>query len=147
MTGVLVCLAVTALIGYLLAFVLRFDPGPDPSLEPEPVEPDVGEEAWQAVVRQARYVLALDREGWRPWPVSLARFGWKGSHVYVFECVTGQMECCGCSLQDGGSFRTKVYADLTTHLEKHRAEGHTVPDEVFAAIAYRMANEGPMVRR
>ena len=64
MTGVLVCLAVTALIGYLLAFVLRFDPGPDP----EPVEPEpVGEEGWQAVVRQARYVLALDREGWRPW--------------------------------------------------------------------------------
>ena len=87
--------------------------------------------------------------------MSYARFGWNGSDVYVFYSVSDMYECCFCLLQErewvedpdhkftGGYFRDvgeKVQHDFPTaaemirHLELHREQGHTVPDDTFAAL-------------
>lgn len=77
--------------------------------------------------------------------MSYARWGWKGSHVYVFMSISG-LECCFCSLQEyeeieGGPFgvtyepvgeivqhRFDSTRGMVDHLALHRAAGHCVPD-------------------
>jgi hypothetical protein len=87
--------------------------------------------------------------------MSYARFGWDGSDVYVFMCVSGKLECCGCILQErewvddpgypifGGYLREvgeivehrfDSTQGMVDHLALHRATGHAVPDCVEPAL-------------
>lgn len=58
--------------------------------------------------------------------------------VYVFECVTGHLECCGCRLGERWGYDT--VAEMVAHLGAHRAQGHLVPERVFEELAADEAN-------
>lgn len=72
--------------------------------------------------------------------MSYARFGWNGSSVYVFLCVSGHLECCACSLGDKWEFRTTDA--MLAHLDEHVAAGHTVPADCIERLkAHREEND------
>jgi hypothetical protein len=58
--------------------------------------------------------------------MSYARWGWKGSNVYVY-VMSGGFECCDCA------YVTSTDAILE-HLKAHQARGDTVPTETFADL-------------
>ena len=85
--------------------------------------------------------------------MSYARFS--NADVYVFMCVSGKLECCGCILQECewvddpswpifGGYLKAVGEEIQTrfdstqgmvdHLALHRAAGHHVPDYVEPAL-------------
>ena len=85
--------------------------------------------------------------------MSYARFS--HSDVYVFMCVSGKLECCGCILQTrewvddptwpifGGylkavepiiEHRFDTTQGMVDHLALHRAAGHDVPDGIEDAL-------------
>ena len=60
--------------------------------------------------------------------MSYARFS-DESDVYLFMCVCGELDCCGCKLQAGKvSFASTE--GMLEHLAEHRAAGHLVPGTV-----------------
>ena len=84
--------------------------------------------------------------------MSYARFGADGSDVYVFGNMNGEVECCGCILQecewvdapDRPIFKGYLKAvgeiipyhftdpaEAIAHFDRHRAAGHVVPQEVY----------------
>lgn len=65
--------------------------------------------------------------------MSYARFGADDSDVYVYEHVSGWLECCGCRLI-GDCFRTDDVRDFLEHLVAHDEDGDVVPDSTFAEI-------------
>ena len=65
--------------------------------------------------------------------MSYARFG-PDSDVYVFLNVHGFFECCGCILREETGYSFTSTADLIKHLERHKAEGHKVPDEAILGL-------------
>lgn len=73
--------------------------------------------------------------------MSYARFGWDGSDVYVYEHVSGFIECCGCNLVEPedpdfmyGSAQLKTARLALEHLEEHVSAGQTVPADTFERI-------------
>lgn len=58
--------------------------------------------------------------------MSYARFGWGGSDVYVYLDVGGYLTCCGCSESITRFLTTE---DMLKHLEWHKQQGDTVPDD------------------
>lgn len=63
--------------------------------------------------------------------MSYARFA-KDSNVYVFMCISGALECCGCALGDETRFdSTDAMLD---HLGRHRAAGHDVPQRAIERL-------------
>ena len=85
--------------------------------------------------------------------MSYARFSF--ADVYVFMCVSGKLECCGCILQErewvddpewpifGGYLkavgevietRFDTTQGMVDHLALHRAAGHDVPEHVEPAL-------------
>lgn len=64
--------------------------------------------------------------------MSYARFGWDGSHVYVYCDVNGYLACCGCRLGDKWAFYSTD--DMIAHLREHLEAGHTVPDDLIPAL-------------
>jgi hypothetical protein len=79
--------------------------------------------------------------------MSYARFGWHGSDVYIYEHVSGFIECCGCSLakdEDGGVFgfgytHLKTPREALAHLDQHVASGDCVPMKTFERIRQEYA--------
>lgn len=86
--------------------------------------------------------------------MSYARFGSDGSDVYVFTS-SHWIECCGCILQERVwvdepdrpifkgylkavgeivPYKFTSNAAMIEHLERHRAKGHTVPEDVFVRL-------------
>lgn len=67
--------------------------------------------------------------------MSVCRFFWEGSDVYVFYHVDGYLTCCWCALSDEeyGDFRCDPYDDqaMVSHLQEHVEAGHTVPEHAF----------------
>lgn len=63
--------------------------------------------------------------------MSFARFG-ADSDVYAYEEVDAFV-CLDCRLE-GGEFRCPSAGELITHLRRHRAEGHRVPEEAFTEL-------------
>lgn len=53
--------------------------------------------------------------------------------AYIYEHVSGWIECCGCSLEDPeagedfGFFRAKTAGEMLAHIEKHREAGDSIP--------------------
>lgn len=79
--------------------------------------------------------------------MSYARYGSDGgSSVYVFMCVSGYLECCGCSLlPEFDSFRTQETDAMLRHLDEHREAGQMVPDRcVLRLIEERDENDAWM---
>lgn len=72
--------------------------------------------------------------------MSYARFGWDNSDVYVFEHVSGFIQCCGCHLTKDNPDELFGFADLKTarlaleHLDEHVKAGDTVPASTFERI-------------
>lgn len=72
--------------------------------------------------------------------------------VYMFEHVSGGIECCGCLLQKGPedlfgailNFATRSQA--LAHLEEHRRAGHDVPEYAIARLREELAALGDEVR-
>jgi hypothetical protein len=67
--------------------------------------------------------------------MSFERFA--SSDVYIFEHVSGYIQCCGCWLNDGGFgisveendgwfVNLKTPREALEHLDKHEAAGHDV---------------------
>lgn len=57
--------------------------------------------------------------------------------VYIFESVSGYLECCGCSITEPGSekqiflsFRANTVDEMLEHIAKHRKRGEFVPEDV-----------------
>lgn len=65
--------------------------------------------------------------------MSYARFGWGNSDVYVYADVNGYLCCCACRLQE--EWRHFSTDDMLAHLNAHRAEGHTVPQDCIDDLA------------
>ena len=59
--------------------------------------------------------------------MALCRFG-SDSDIYVYYSTHGGIECCGCTLVEGGMFNVASEAQMIVHLEEHRRAGHKVPD-------------------
>ena len=59
--------------------------------------------------------------------MSLARFGWDGSDVYVYYDVGGFINCCGCHLGEK-SFHANTEKQMIDHLREHQKAGHHVPN-------------------
>jgi hypothetical protein len=66
--------------------------------------------------------------------MSLCRFGWSGSDVYVFYDVGGFINCCGCHINDG-SFHADTEQEMIAHLREHQKQGHHVPEDVFEELS------------
>ena len=66
--------------------------------------------------------------------MSLCRFGWDGSDVYVFYDVGGFINCCGCRLHDG-SFHAGTEQQMIDHFREHEKAGDHVPPDVFEALS------------
>ena len=66
--------------------------------------------------------------------MSLARFGWEGSNVYVFYHVHGGIACCGCSLD--GDYRAASEEEMIEHLRRHVQAGECVPPRVFSELRH-----------
>lgn len=85
--------------------------------------------------------------------MSYARFS--DADVYVFMCVSGKLECCGCILQDRewvddptwpifGGYLQAVGEEIPTrfdttqgmvdHLAAHRRAGHDIPESIEARL-------------
>ena len=85
--------------------------------------------------------------------MSYSRFS--HADVYVFMCVSGNLECCGCILQErewiddptypifkgylkaiGPDVETRfdTTQGMVDHLALHRAAGHDVPDGIEASL-------------
>lgn len=64
--------------------------------------------------------------------MSVCRFFWGGSQVYIYYSDQG-VECCGCCLGDGQSavFDEDLPQEMVAHLEEHVAAGHVVPEIAF----------------
>lgn len=68
--------------------------------------------------------------------MAISRFG-SDSDVYVYHCVTGGISCCRCALTPGVfEFKASDEREMITHLERHRAAGHLVPDKAFHELRY-----------
>lgn len=67
--------------------------------------------------------------------MSLCRFGWDGSDVYVYYDVGGFINCCGCPLLTDKSFHADTEQEMIEHLREHQKHDHHVPDYVFAELA------------
>lgn len=65
--------------------------------------------------------------------MSFARFS-DDSHVYVFENMRLQLECCGCALL--GHFASLTAEELIEHLREHERAGHLVPAHLFDPFTY-----------
>ena len=65
--------------------------------------------------------------------MSLARFGWDGSDVYVFYDVGGFINCCGCLLRDT-SFHADTEQEMLSHLREHQKAGHHVPEDAIEEL-------------
>lgn len=66
--------------------------------------------------------------------MSYARFG-VDCDVYVFLATDGHVECSDCALIEGhASARLPSSADAITHLRRHRAAGHKVPDRCIERL-------------
>ena len=63
--------------------------------------------------------------------MSLCRFWWDDSDVYVYESTQG-LECCGCSLHHTVTLSTEQ--EMGAHLEEHIAAGHTVLYYAFEGL-------------
>lgn len=59
--------------------------------------------------------------------MSYARWS-EDSDVYVFACVSGHLECCGCALEPSHTFVAHTTAKMLAHLDAHKAARHDVPD-------------------
>lgn len=73
--------------------------------------------------------------------MSYARFGWEGSDVYIYEHVSGFIECCGCSLvkpEDDyeifGFYHANTAREMLTHIDQHLAKSDTVPTDCIDRI-------------
>lgn len=66
--------------------------------------------------------------------MSYARFGCEDSDVYLFWNTDQQWDCCGCLLQERGSFQTESLEHFMFHLSEHLEAGHTVPQSAFDFI-------------
>lgn len=64
--------------------------------------------------------------------MSYARFGSQDSDVYVFLCVSGHLECCGCSLSDTWAYRSTDA--MIAHLREHQRRGDVVPEHTFDGL-------------
>lgn len=58
--------------------------------------------------------------------MSICRFAWDNSDVYVYGIGDGAYTCCGCTLTEAG-FNGGVEATIR-HLLDHLKAGHVVPD-------------------
>lgn len=77
--------------------------------------------------------------------MSYARFGYD-SDVYVF-LSSDALECCACLLRSG-RFAARSTAEMTEHLDAHRARGHSVPASTYAALeADRAENDASLPGR
>ena len=65
--------------------------------------------------------------------MSYARFGWDGSDVYVYLCMGGYYECCGCAFGTD-EWRHADTDAILAHLRKHQEAGHHVPADTFEEI-------------
>ena len=66
--------------------------------------------------------------------MSLCRFGWDNSDVYVFYDVGGVINCCGCHLGKM-SFYADTEQQMIDHLREHQKNGDHVPEYVFDELA------------
>ena len=62
--------------------------------------------------------------------MSVCRFWWDGSQVYVYKGSQG-WECCGCRLSSRWSHGEDEIVD---HLREHVEAGHIVPTHAFEAF-------------
>lgn len=66
--------------------------------------------------------------------MSYCRFGWDNSSVYIFENVSGWLECCGCGLDRDIKWDYRDIAEFLAHLDEHEARGDVVPPTVRTEI-------------
>jgi hypothetical protein len=68
--------------------------------------------------------------------MSICRFFWDGSDVYLFHHVGGYWCCCGCRLSDTTNWRCGLEETDTVvdHLDEHVAAGHVVPIHAYEAF-------------
>jgi hypothetical protein len=65
--------------------------------------------------------------------MSYARLA-EDSDVYVFRCVYGALECCGCSLSKNHWARFDTTDAMLAHLDEHKAAGHDVPERAIVRL-------------
>lgn len=77
--------------------------------------------------------------------MSVCRFWWDGSQVYVYESDRGWV-CCGCRISPtrGMEFGDDEAA-LVEHLREHVAAGEIVPPHAFAAFDAEHPDPGPAI--
>jgi hypothetical protein len=64
--------------------------------------------------------------------MSIVRFAWKGSDVYVYYGQEG-LTCCGCSLNERG-FICLEPEEMIMHLAEHRRANHFVPEDAILCL-------------
>lgn len=64
--------------------------------------------------------------------MAYARFT-PGSDVYIFADIYGGITCCGCFLGPN-SFNCETVDEMLSHLEKHKAAGHEVPERAIECL-------------
>jgi hypothetical protein len=71
--------------------------------------------------------------------MSVCRFWWDGSDVYVYFGSRG-WECCGCKLGNDNSFGDDEEA-MVAHLDRHVGAGHVVPTYAYEAFGAKHPDE------
>lgn len=84
--------------------------------------------------------------------MSIVRWGYKGSELYIYDVSDTEHVCCGCCFNDPeeydhggylgqvwirGSFVCKTYDEMIEHVERHIEADHSVPDYVINELERR----------
>lgn len=73
--------------------------------------------------------------------MSLCRFGWDGSDVYVYYDVGGYINCCGCRI-GSYDFHAGDEPMMIEHLREHQKRGDHVPAYVFEELSALLNGQG-----
>lgn len=75
--------------------------------------------------------------------MSICRFFWGGSQVYLYESDRG-IECCGCHLNECDvTFDEDDPEAIVAHLREHVEAGHVVLPYVFEVFGAEHPDPGP----
>lgn len=80
--------------------------------------------------------------------MSYCRFGSPpSSDAYIFACVSGFLECCGCCLAEVRThgFMTTSRTAMIAHVEEHLAAGSYVPASVVKRLRREIKEVGDAV--
>ena len=65
--------------------------------------------------------------------MSWVRWG-NDSELYIFETVSGKIQCCGCPFDWPRSFEASSLEEIVSHILEHTAAGHRVPKDLINSI-------------